>query len=62
MGTGKMNTEKKKKTTKVRSRENDPKHSLTEIFTERLIGLNKELMEISVCESTRGLNIEQRSK
>lgn len=47
---------------KVRTRENDPKHSLTEILTEILIGLNEELMEISVCESTRGLNIDQRSK
>ena len=60
MGTGKMNTAKK--TTKVRTRENDPKHSLAEIFTEILIGLKEELMEISVCESTRGLNIEQMSK
>lgn len=49
-----------KKTTKIKTRENGPKHSLTEILRELLIGLKEEEMEMS--ESTKELNIEQRSK
>lgn len=56
METGKVNTAKKKM--KIKTRENDPKHSLTEISTEMFTGLNEEVMEIS--ESTKELNIEQR--
>lgn len=58
METGKANTAKK--ATKVRIRDNDPKHSLTEILREILISLKEEVMEIP--ESTKELNIEWRSK
>lgn len=54
METGKVNTAKK--TTKIRIRKNDPKHSLTEILREILISLKEEVMEIS--GSTKELNIE----
>lgn len=56
METGKVNTAETKM--KIKTRENDPKHSLTEISTEMFTGLNEEVMEIS--ESTKELNIEQR--
>lgn len=58
METGKANTAKK--STKIKTTENDPKHSLTEILREILIGLKEEVMEIS--ESTKELSIEQKSK
>lgn len=49
-----------KKTKKIKTRENDPKHSLTEILRKIFIGLKEEVMEIS--ESIKELNTEQRSK
>lgn len=70
-GNRKNNTGEKKNTKKtpphpttmgVRTRGKDPKYSRAEILTEILIGLNEKLLEIYVCESTRGLNAEQSSK
>lgn len=58
METGNMNIAKKTK--KIKTRENDPKHSLTEILRKIFIGLKEEVMEIS--ESIKELNTEQRSK
>lgn len=56
-----MNTAKKK-TIKVRTRENDPKYSSTEILTEIWISLNEELWKYLCVKAPEGLDIEQRSK
>lgn len=49
-----------KKTTKIKTRENGPKHPFTEVLREILIGPKEGGMEIS--ENTKEVNIEQRSK
>lgn len=56
---GKMNTAIRSMKVKP---ENSPRHSLTEILTEILIVLSEELMDISVCKSTKELTVEQVSK